>query len=141
MMERELLNDELRNVEELKAMYRECAELVAPSRLEENPAPLARAYMVALRGVERCIELKLKLVREVGLLPEYEPKQEEPMVMIDFTKLSYEALHEVKQALMPVVTSGNGDDQRDDRSQVCEKPKKKKSEMETKKRRKIKPET
>lgn len=160
MIERELFDAELRNVAELETMYRECAELVMPAGMGKNPVPSARAYMTALRGVERCIELRLKLVREAGRLPEPESEKEEPMVMIDFSKLSYEALHEVKQALIPVGTSDNGEEELDEQSEICEKPKKKKmspltqttkrtkqskrkaeSEVEMEKRQELKPET
>lgn len=98
-MRGDFLESELRNVAELEECYRRIAEQVRPSELEENPAAAARAYMMALRGLEHCVELRLKLIREAGRLPEPE---EEPLATVDLSRLSDEALEEVEAALVPV---------------------------------------
>ncbi|WP_298064703.1 hypothetical protein [uncultured Rikenella sp.] len=92
---------EMRVVAELEEGYRWVAELVKPSELEENPLPAARVYMSALRNLERCVELRMKLVREAGGMPEPEP--EEPVATVDLSRLSDGALREVERAMVPSV--------------------------------------
>lgn len=98
-MKTDFLEEGLRNVATLEERYRQVAEWVRPSELEENPVPAARAYMAALRGLERCTELRLKLIREAGRLPE--PEADEPLATVDLGRLSDGALREVEAALVP----------------------------------------
>lgn len=90
---------EMRVVAELEECYRWVAELVKPSELEEDPLPAARVYMSALRSLERCVELRMKLVREADGMPEPEP--EEPVAKVDLSRLSDGALREVERAMVP----------------------------------------
>ncbi len=101
-MKTDFVEQELRNVGALEMAYRKVAEMVAPAELEENPTASARVYLAALRGLERCVELRLKLIREAGRLPGEEP--EEPMATIDLSRLSDDALREVETALIPLET-------------------------------------
>ena len=55
--------------------------------------------MAALRGLERCTELRLRMVREAGRLPE--PEADEPLATVDLSRLSDGALREVEAALVP----------------------------------------
>lgn len=113
------LENELRNIDFVEGCYRRMAELVIPSDLEENPVPLARAFMTALRGLERCVELRLKLVREAGRLPADEP--DEPLATVDLSRLSDEALHEVEESLIPLDGPLCGEAECSDRDGLCEK--------------------
>ncbi len=117
------LENELRNIDFVEGCYRRMAELVMPSDLEENPVPLARAYMAALRGMERCVELRLKLVREAGRLPAEEP--DEPLATVDLSRLSDEALREVEESLVPLDGSPAGEAECSDRNGLCENNKEK----------------
>ena len=101
-MKTDFVEQEIRNVGTLEMAYRKVAEMVAPAELEENPTASARIYLAALRGLERCVELRLKLIREAGRLPGEEP--EEPMATIDLSRLSDDALREVETALIPLET-------------------------------------
>ena len=98
-MKTDFLEEGLRNVAMLEERYRQAAEWVRPSEMEENPVPQARAYMAALRGLERCTELRLRMVREAGRLPE--PEADEPLATVDLSRLSDGALREVEAALVP----------------------------------------
>ncbi len=113
------LENELRNIDFVEGCYRRIAELVMPSDLEENPVPLARAFMAALRGMERCVELRLKLVREAGRMPVEEP--DEPLATVDLSRLSDEALREVEESLVPLDGPQDGEAEGCDRNELCEK--------------------
>lgn len=95
-----MLEEGLRQVGSLEALYERIARFVEPSELEENPLPMVRAYLATLRSLERCIELRVKLVREAGRLPRPEPEQ--PLATVDLSRLSDEALREVEEALVPL---------------------------------------
>lgn len=116
-----MLEEGLRQVGSLEALYDRIARFVEPSDLEENPLPMVRAYLATLRSLERCIELRLKLVREAGRLPRPEPEQ--PMATVDLSRLSDEALREVEQALVPLGTAPQEPEERagerDDRIGSC----------------------
>ena len=134
-MRGDFLEREMRTIDELEGCYRWAAELVKPSELQEDLLPAVRGYMSVLRGVERCVELRLKLVREAGRLPEPEP--DEPVATVDLSRLSDGALREVEQAMVPAVSSERAEatderqvpageregerDKEDDRKGSCEK--------------------
>ena len=95
----DFLERELLNIGMLEAAYGKVVKRMEPAGMEED-AGAARLYLAALRGMERCVELRLKLIREAERLPDPEP--EEPMAMIDLSRLSDGALREVETALVPV---------------------------------------
>lgn len=119
----DLLERELAAIGKLERLYERVAEFVEPSHLEENPLPAVRAYLSALRSLERCIELRAKLVIGVGRLPRPEPEQ--PMATVDLGRLSDEALREVEAAMVPIgpdperISKTKGE--RNDRIGLCEK--------------------
>ena len=98
-MKDDFLERELLNIGMLEAAYGKVVKRMEPAGMEED-AGAARLYLAALRGMERCVELRLKLIREAERLPDPEP--EEPMAMIDLSRLSDGALREVETALVPV---------------------------------------
>lgn len=102
-MRGDFLEREMRTIDELEECYRWAAELVKPSELQEDLLPAVRGYMSVLRGVERCVELRLKLVREAGRLPK--PEADEPVATVDLSRLSDGALREVERAMVPAVSS------------------------------------
>lgn len=120
-----MLERELEAVGKLEALYERVAEFVEPSHLEENPLPTVRAYLSVLRSLERCIELRAKLVREAGRLPRPEPEQ--PMATVDLGRLSDEALREVEAAMVPLGpvpgAASETEGERDDRIGLCKKNK------------------
>ena len=120
-----MLERELAAVGKLEALYERVAEFVEPSHLEENPLPTVRAYLSVLRSLERCIELRAKLVREAGRLPRPEPEQ--PMATVDLGRLSDEALREVEAAMVPLGpvpgAASKTEGERDDRIGLCKKNK------------------
>lgn len=134
-MRGDFLEREMRTIDELEECYRWAAELVKPSELQEDMLPAVRGYMSVLRGVERCVELRMKLVREAGRLPK--PEAEEPVATVDLSRLSDGALREVEQAMVPAVSSERAEatderrvpageqkgerDKEDDRKGSCEK--------------------
>lgn len=134
-MRGDFLEREMRTIDELEECYRWAAELVKPSELQEDMLPAVRGYMSVLRGVERCVELRMKLVREAGRLPK--PEADETVATVDLSRLSDGALREVEQAMVPAVpseraeatderqVSGNereaGENRDDDRKGSCEK--------------------
>lgn len=103
-MKEEWLENEMQHIAAMEAHYRWVAELVKPSELEEDPTRSARSYLLALRGLERCVELRLKLIRAADRLPEAE--EAEPLATVDLSRLSTDALEEVEAALVPVSASG-----------------------------------
>lgn len=134
-MRGDFLEREMRTIDELVECYRWAAELVKPSELQEDLLPAVRGYMSVLRGVERCVELRMKLVREAGRLPK--PEADEPVATVDLSRLSDGALREVEQAMVPAVSSEGAEatkerrvpageregerDKEDDRKGSCEK--------------------
>lgn len=98
-MKGDFLEREMRNIAALEECYRWAAELVKPAELQEDLLPAVRGYMSVLRGLERCVELRLKLVREAGRMPEPEP--EERVATVDLSRLSDGALREVERAMVP----------------------------------------
>lgn len=123
MEEYDLLERELTAIGKLERLYERVAEFVEPSHLEENPLPTVRAYLSVLRSLERCIELRAKLVIGVGRLPRPEPEQ--PMATVDLGRLSDEALREVEAAMMPIDPAPGAvskvEGERKDRIGLCEK--------------------
>lgn len=92
------------NIEELEANYRRMAMLHEPCGPNSDPAN-TRAYFQALRGIERCILMRIRLLREARMCPQprRELELEEP-VGVDLTLLSDGALEEVQAALTEVRT-------------------------------------
>jgi hypothetical protein len=124
------MDEELRRIDSMESCYRWVAELVKPSELEENPGVTARAYMLAVRGMERCVELRLKVIREAGRLPERE--EVEPLATVDLSRLSDDALEEVEAALVPVGAvpseeTGGVKSEEDGKEELCEKSTKRRS--------------
>ncbi len=105
-MEAEILREGMRRIERLEAVYERLAELLEPAELEENPLPAARGCMAALRGLERCVELRLKILREEERWPERELREEERRAKVDWSRLSDGALREVEEALVPCEAGG-----------------------------------
>ncbi|MDE5944198.1 MAG: hypothetical protein K2G93_01250 [Rikenella sp.] len=99
-MKEHWLSEELSRIESMESRYEWVADLVKPGDLAEDPGSSARDYMAALRGLERCMELRLKLIREYGRLPSEE--EDEPLATVDLSRLSDDALEEVEAALIPV---------------------------------------
>lgn len=99
-MKEHWLSEELGRIESMESRYEWVADLVKPGDLAEDPGSSARDYMAALRGLERCMELRLKLIREYGRLPSEE--EDEPLATVDLSRLSDDALEEVEAALVPV---------------------------------------
>lgn len=134
-MRGDFLEREMRTIDELEECYRWAAEQVKPSELQEDLLPAVRGYMSVLRGVERCVELRMKLVREAGRLPK--PEAEEPVATVDLSRLSDGALREVEEAMVPVASPQRAEatderqvpagelegerDKEDDRKGSCEK--------------------
>lgn len=134
-MKGDFLESQMRTIDELEECCRWAAELVKPSELQEDLLPAVRGYMSVLRGVERCVELRLKLVREAGRLPK--PEANETMATVDLSRLSDGALREVEEAMVPAVSSERAEakdesqsptgerecarDKGDDRNGSCEK--------------------
>ena len=116
-METNWLENEMQRIESMEARYRWAAELVKPGELEEDPARSVRSYLAALRGLERCMELRLKLVRTAGQLPE--PEAGEPLATVDLSRLSIDALEEVEAALVPVSPAAPPNEDTD-RERLCE---------------------
>lgn len=102
-MKENWLSEELSRIAFMESRYEWVADLVKPGELEENPGSSARDYMAALRGLERCMELRLKLIREYGRLPSEEGG--EPLATVDLSRLSDDALEEVEAALVPVAAA------------------------------------
>lgn len=102
-MKENWLSEELSRIAFMESRYEWIADLVKPGELEENLGSSARDYMAALRGLERCMELRLKLIREYGRLPSEEGG--EPLATVDLSRLSDDALEEVEAALVPVAAA------------------------------------
>lgn len=95
-----LLREGLRRVEGIEAMYERLVRLLEPAELEENPLPAAKGCMAALRGLERCVELRLRLAREAERASCGEAEEAE-RARVDWSRLSDGALREVEAALVP----------------------------------------
>ena len=54
----------MRRIERVEEAYERLAKMLEPEGLEEDLLPLAKGGMAALRGLERCVEMRLKLARE-----------------------------------------------------------------------------
>ncbi|WP_297829806.1 hypothetical protein, partial [uncultured Rikenella sp.] len=63
-MKAEILREGLRRIERVEEAYERLAKMLEPEGLEEDLLPLAKGCMAALRGLERCVEMRLKLARE-----------------------------------------------------------------------------
>ncbi|WP_304708928.1 hypothetical protein [uncultured Rikenella sp.] len=107
-MKAEILREGLRRIERVEEAYERLAKMLEPEGLEEDLLPLAKGCMAALRGLERCVEMRLKLAREEErgraaepeVVSEGEEKEGERAV-VDWSRLSDGALREVEEALVP----------------------------------------
>lgn len=109
---------ELRSIYSLERLYRRMAHAVVyPTPAAEEPTddtePQGRRLRLAkraadildikpLQGIERCIELRMKLV--AGLPEPATHNAEEPTVVVDLSKLSRETLRELLEVSSDVVT-------------------------------------
>lgn len=88
---------QLKSIEKIEREYRKAAKLAITAE-----PPNLSAHITAIKGLERCLILKLKFNL---LTPLAHPNAESQLATVDLEKLSDSALEELEAALVPLNNS------------------------------------
>lgn len=98
-------HDPVSRLEELEERYDLLAQMLEPDEMAETDPSRINTYIRALQGVERCVKMRLAIVKEEP--PGKTTPLECGFVTVDLPRLSDDALREVKAALLEPAAMSN----------------------------------
>lgn len=88
-----------RELDFIQQSYRRLLKAFEPTECEPTDPSSVRVYLCSLKGLERCVKLRLKVNQMIGSAEEEAAGE---LRRLDMSKLSDQALHEIQAALRPV---------------------------------------